>query len=297
MRFKSDKQRKAVFANLSSGNGHPKRRKRKRVKRVSSRQSKQSVLTAIPVVKTAREIRQEAYDERQEEKAEHFRDQRAKAKARSASYYKASSSISDVIPFGQPILVGHHSEARHRRDIDKIHRYMRKSLDEREKADYYSRKIKGIESSKSISSDDPSAIPQLESKLKKLNERREKIKEFNKKARKKGDPVADAYILANLGGNIRSVKVRIKALQASEKVEDSVKESKGVKLRINKDINRVQIITDTKPPQEIITKLKRSGFRWSPRGGCWQRKNINNQSIYLGEDIYNDLKKLYGNGK
>jgi len=34
----------------------------------------------------------------------------------------AADRISDAIPFGQPILVGHHSEGRHRRDLDRMHR-------------------------------------------------------------------------------------------------------------------------------------------------------------------------------
>ncbi|HAO14890.1 MAG TPA: hypothetical protein DDE71_04930, partial [Tenacibaculum sp.] len=39
------------------------------------------------------------------------------------------------IPFGQPILVGHHSEKRHRRTIEKAHRAMDKCLEESKKAE------------------------------------------------------------------------------------------------------------------------------------------------------------------
>lgn len=41
----------------------------------------------------------------------------------------AAEQIGAGIPFGQPILVGHHSEGRARRDADKIHSNMRKAID------------------------------------------------------------------------------------------------------------------------------------------------------------------------
>ncbi|MGH7327645.1 MAG: DUF3560 domain-containing protein, partial [Polyangiaceae bacterium] len=34
----------------------------------------------------------------------------------------AARERADRIPFGQPILIGHHSEKRHRRDLERIHR-------------------------------------------------------------------------------------------------------------------------------------------------------------------------------
>lgn len=37
--------------------------------------------------------------------------------------------LSDMIPFGQPILVGHHSEGRHRRDLAKIDRRLGQAVD------------------------------------------------------------------------------------------------------------------------------------------------------------------------
>jgi hypothetical protein len=40
-----------------------------------------------------------------------------------------AKAIGDMIPFGQPILVGHHSEARHRRDLAKIDTNMRKGIE------------------------------------------------------------------------------------------------------------------------------------------------------------------------
>lgn len=67
--------------------------------------------------------RSEARSERLDERAD-------KAATRSQAARAASDRISDHIPFGQPILVGHHSEGRARRDAARIHASMRKSIDE-----------------------------------------------------------------------------------------------------------------------------------------------------------------------
>lgn len=45
------------------------------------------------------------------------------------SHHATVDQISSGIPFGQPILVGHHSERRARRDAEKIHSNMRKAID------------------------------------------------------------------------------------------------------------------------------------------------------------------------
>ena len=68
------------------------------------------------------------YQEFCNKKAEKLKLKAAKCEAISINYYLTVKSIGDVIPFGQPILVGHHSEKRHRRDIEKIHNNMDKSV-------------------------------------------------------------------------------------------------------------------------------------------------------------------------
>lgn len=40
--------------------------------------------------------------------------------------------------------------------------------------------------------------------------------------------------------------------------------------------DRVQIVFDTKPQQDVISNLKHNGFRWSPRFSAWQRQLTNN---------------------
>lgn len=48
--------------------------------------------------------------------------------------------IADIIPFGQPILVGHHSEGRHRRDLDRLHNLAGKEIEHIQKAEKFAHK-------------------------------------------------------------------------------------------------------------------------------------------------------------
>lgn len=68
------------------------------------------------------------------ERAGRLQDAAASAAARSNAAYGKTQRIADGIPLGQPILVGHHSEGRHRADIARIDRGMRVSVDEANRA-------------------------------------------------------------------------------------------------------------------------------------------------------------------
>jgi len=84
-----------------------------------------------------------------------------------------SRAIGDRIPFGQPILVGHHSEKRARRDAERLHELMGKSISLREKGQEYLAMAERAEKSRAISSDDPDAARKLRREIeqaKKLQE-------------------------------------------------------------------------------------------------------------------------------
>ncbi len=62
-------------------------------------------------------------------------EERAAGKQREAdSRLGRARAIADNIPLGQPILVGHHSEKRHRRDIERIHTGFQKGFEAQAKA-------------------------------------------------------------------------------------------------------------------------------------------------------------------
>jgi len=70
-------------------------------------------------------------------RAEKLQNAAANAEKRSHAYGKASHEGHDVIPLGQPILVGHHSEGKHRALIARNHARMDNSVKEQRKADIY----------------------------------------------------------------------------------------------------------------------------------------------------------------
>ncbi|NTA27444.1 hypothetical protein [Allorhizobium ampelinum] len=49
-----------------------------------------------------------------------------------------------------------------------------------------------------------------------------------------------------------------------------------IKIVVNHDIERVQIVFDGKPSPEIIAELKGAAWNWSPRNSAWQRKITGN---------------------
>lgn len=72
-----------------------------------------------------------------EERAERSEDRAGRAAASSQSARDASDRIGERFWMGQPILVGHHSEGRARRDQERMHNAMRKSIAEGERAGYW----------------------------------------------------------------------------------------------------------------------------------------------------------------
>ncbi len=81
--------------------------------------------------------------DRAEQRAERF-DGYKENRIKDAEQARAAvSRIADNIPFGQPILVGHHSERHARKDAERIQNGMRKTVKMWETADYWQRRAAG----------------------------------------------------------------------------------------------------------------------------------------------------------
>lgn len=78
-------------------------------------------------------------------KTDRYREYAENAKRRSSELYNASHDAVRGIPFGQPILVGHHSEQRHRRALEQSSRRTQKSIEEDERAQYWQRRAEHVE--------------------------------------------------------------------------------------------------------------------------------------------------------
>ncbi len=224
------------------------------------------------------------YEQKREDKKNRYLDLAEKNRKNSDALYKTSTSLSDIIPFGQPILVGHHSERGHRNLIDKIHNKMRKSIEADEKAEYYQNRADNI--SNNISSDDPDAIEKLKIKLAKLEDLQKDMKEHNAEARaNKVNQPFEKFQLTNNNAVIRNVKLRIEQLTVKQETvanDDII--GKGWTLHENKEENRIQFLFDSIPSEEVRTELKHKGFRWSPTNQAWQRA-LDNRGRYIAKDL------------
>lgn len=83
--------------------------------------------------------------ERAEGRAERFSGYADNASTRSDAAHRRGDQISDGIPMGQPILVGHHSERRARRDIERMDHAMQTGISEGKKASYWAGRQKAAE--------------------------------------------------------------------------------------------------------------------------------------------------------
>lgn len=81
--------------------------------------------------------------ERAEERADRFDDYSDKRAGDAQSARLAVSAIADHIPFGQPILIGHHSERRARKDAERIENGMRRAVKMWETSEYWKQRAAG----------------------------------------------------------------------------------------------------------------------------------------------------------
>lgn len=254
-------------------------------------------------------VGREDYFERKESRIERLREKSEKMKAESVEAFSNARKIQDNIPLGQPILIGHHSEKRSKKDRDKIDASIKKSVEKQERAEYYDEKIKAAEKNTKISSDNPQAIELLEEKISKLKARQQTYKDMNKYYKKhktmtgfedlsdeKAEEInrridedysfnkkpAPSYILSNLNAMIKSAEKRLEQLKELDAMEYEEVEFDSCTVISNDITNRVEMHFGYKPNEDMRTMLKRKGFKWSRNNGCWQRlRNKNSLSIAI----------------
>jgi hypothetical protein len=239
------------------------------------------------------------YEEKRANRLERYERLASKFSQESDIRYQRFKSLLSVIPMGQPILVGHHSEKGHRSLLKKADNNMRKSVEADDKSKYYADRAETVENNHAISSDDPNALERLQEKLAGLEKNQELMKKCNKITGSKklteaakieqliglglkestameimtpryGRVGIPSFKLTNNNATIRTVKQRIERLQKIEAMPDEEKAYGDITVKALASENRVQMFFPGKPSDEIRTELKRSGFRWSPMNGCWQ---------------------------
>lgn len=247
-----------------------------------------------------------SYEKKQEDRRARLEQGAEAATARSDQAYEASRRAVSGIEMGQPILVGHHSEGRHRGALKRSDSAMRRSVEESKRADELTRKAASVGAG-GISSDDPDAIVKLRAKVESLKALQEKMKATNKaiKANKTPEtqtaalvamgyseseafgllnprfsnrPGFPAYTLTNNNANIRQTEKRIQSLEVATQRESVEAEGEGYSYQEDTDENRVMFRFPGKPDVETRQKLKDEGFKFSPgrEGSPWVRKMTGN---------------------
>lgn len=230
------------------------------------------------------EKRKEKYAEKKANKLERYEELQEKH-IQIAEEKSNSINISTVRGMmGEPVKIGHHSEKRHRKLLERADNDMKSSFEHFETANYYESKIKSVNSNTTINSDDPEALQKLKDKLEKAQAEHQGYKDYNKKAKKEGKETFRSYVLQNSNGRMKGIKTRIEILEKQEQKVKDFAESGEIKKQnfdsgevVHNIIeNRLQILFDEKPNEEIRAKLKRYGFRWSRNNMAWQRQLTNN---------------------
>lgn len=251
------------------------------------------------------------YEAKQEAQRERLLERAEKAKMEAMGAATARRALCSRIPLGQPILVGHHSEKRHRRDIERIDRQFQRQHKAHQKAERLEARAAGVGRG-GVSADDPDAVQKLSEQLEILEEVRGNDKAANKvlmaavrKAKKAvGEDGGVDYLvvvreldideenrqrfldnhkyfprlvpkhnLANAGANLRRLKERIAVLRAeAQRPEVEAIKGEGYRIEEDRDDNRIRIFFDDKPSSDVRTMLKRYGFRWAPLVEAWQRQ-------------------------
>jgi Domain of unknown function (DUF3560) len=107
------------------------------------------------------EAEQERY-ERAERRADWHAEHAGKAAAASDAAWQAEHGILDMIPMGQPILVGHHSERRHRRDLDRAENLRRRGMAEQERSEYHADRAETAEKFQARRESVPTTLRRIE---------------------------------------------------------------------------------------------------------------------------------------
>ncbi len=234
-------------------------------------------------------LTQDEYNAKRQARYERLQAAAERAEKEGQASRTQAHDMASVIPFGQPVLVGHHSEGRDRNYRGKIENKFRKGFELAQKADELRSRAESIENNVAIYADDPSAPEQLASKLANLEAERNEMKRINKELRSgipfekvemtgihrdellsmsktqpyyqpltKGFP---PYALTNIGATIRTAKARLEQVQKKQAIPDKDETIGDVKIEWRASENRIRLIFPARVDKDTFAKLKQHGYR------------------------------------
>lgn len=269
-----------------------------------------------------------SYEYQRARRVDRLYERAERKQAESEAGWQRASDMASVIPMGQPILVGHHSEQRDRRYRARIWNTEAKAHEAGKDAKRLEDRAKAAEQNRAISSDDPLAVLKLEDKIADAERTHDTMKAANKAIRKHKKAGHEAqlaalvdlgfteeraarllepdyldrvgfpgYALSNNRQNIKRMERRVEELRAQAahmnepETTEAVQDMDGVDIVRSPDDNRLRLIFDGKPPATVRAILKRNGWRWSRANMAWQR-HLNAASEGALERTLKQIKAL-----
>ena len=235
------------------------------------------------------------------EMKERYRRKAERHREKAQERFERSDQLTRGIPFGQPILVGHHSEKRHRNAI-------RKSQDAASKGVEHLREAEKAEWSESfagraILGRDPEAIEAMTEKIETMELRRDFAKKINRAYKKAGweevenvpgisHPTVRAlirdgmrtlalcpyekrpfppYFFQNLSANIRRCRKRRADLKARQELEPLKICAHDYTIELEPIDDRIRVRFSERLSREDYKYMRSRGFRWSRQNQAFQR--------------------------
>jgi hypothetical protein len=280
-----------------------------------------SLIDHAPEVVTspAIEARRQAYANKRAARVARLHARAAKLNAEGNSRWAAARKMAEVIPFGQPVHIGHYSERSDRNYRERIDNKRRVAYRMMKQAEETERRAAAAESNDAISSDNPDAIDLLRAKVEQAKAWHNTMVQANKLVMKKDraalvelltGKVKDAeveaaklltpncfgtygyehFTLSNDSANTRRMEARIAQIERNSQIPDSTETIGAVTLSVDTTDNRIRLTFPGKPEPETIQTLKRSGWRWSPYNKAWQRQ-LNPGALRMARSWLEDLAK------
>jgi hypothetical protein len=245
--------------------------------------------------------------ERMERRADQREMWAAGATAKAAQRFRAADAAVEGIPFGQPILVGHHSEKRHRAALERCDTNMRAGIERTDMAKRHEFVAGTLRDrlETNIFSDDANAIEQLEARIAEREAECDRVTELNKglrrelkagggkltagaferlgctpeeiqaierNARYSGQITFPGYVNSNRRNLIRADRERIKAITRQAERTAQAEAAGGVLIKpwpahYEGDRQWCTVTFADKPERRVIDALKAAGYQWS--AGSW----------------------------
>ena len=231
----------------------------------------------------------EEYKAKRLAKIERIRAAAERARSEGKTSIQQGDSMFKVIPFGQPILVGHHSERRDRNYRDRAWNKLGKGFKLIEKAERLESRAATVEANDAIYTEDPQAVEKLESKLDLLLKEQAEMKRINAalrkgadfdtlemspehraellsvdrhqnyyQPRKKGFP---PYMLTSINAKIKTAKQRAQIVEAKQATPDKDEEHDGIRVEWRASENRIRVFYPGRVDLDTFKALKTHGFR------------------------------------